>query len=248
MVRTLKALSYRWVKGYWLRRSNTQHNDGMPLAIYKDLCIDANDPATMAAFWGHALQLRVEHLPDGDARLVGERPQQTVWLNRVPEPTTVKQRTHLDVFTAEVADLVVVGGQVLDGASFDWTVLADPEGGELCAFVRDDRLGLYEISVDCVAHQTQSAWWADVLGATVRDDGRGFSWLEDVEGAPFEALVFCDVPEPKTVKNRIHLDFVVPDLDALVAAGATVLRPRDDEIGWTVMADPEGNEFCAFTP
>ena len=32
----------------------------------------------------------------------------------------------------------------------------------------------------------------------------------------------------------------------LLDAGATVLRARDDEIGWTVLADPEGNEFCAF--
>jgi hypothetical protein len=34
----------------------------------------------------------------------------------------------------------------------------------------------------------------------------------------------------------------------LVAAGATVLRRPDDDISWTVLADPQGNEFCAFTP
>jgi len=39
----------------------------------------------------------------------------------------------------------------------------------------------------------------------------------------------------------------VSDLDALIAAGARVLRPRNDDIGWHVLADPEGNEFCAFT-
>lgn len=37
-------------------------------------------------------------------------------------------------------------------------------------------------------------------------------------------------------------------LDDLVARGARVLRAQDDEIGWTVMADPEGNEFCVFRP
>ena len=208
--------------------------------------MDVNLPARMAAFWGSALQLRVEQLPDGDARLVGDRPQQTVWLNRVPEPKAVKQRTHLDVCTPSVADLVALGARVLDDSTFGWTVLADPEDGELCAFVRDNRVGLYEIGVDCVAHQTQSAWWADILGAQVCADDRGFSWLENIDGAPFDALVFCDVREPKTVKNRIHLDFTVPDLNALLAAGARVLRPKDDEIGWHVLADPEGNEFCAF--
>ena len=54
------------------------------------------------------------------------------------------------------------------------------------------------------------------------------------------------MPEPKTAKNRIHLDVTTPDLDALVAVGAVVLRPQDQEIGWTVLADPDGNEFCAF--
>ena len=60
--------------------------------------------------------------------------------------------------------------------------------------------------------------------------------------------MFGPVPEPKVVKNRIHLDVVAADLDALLAAGATVLRRRDDEIGWDVLADPEGNEFCRFEP
>ena len=66
-------------------------------------------------------------------------------------------------------------------------------------------------------------------------------------GAPFEVIVFGQVPEAKGAKNRIHLDLTTNDLDGLVAAGATVLRPQDDEIAWTVMADPDGNEFCAFT-
>ena len=62
---------------------------------------------------------------------------------------------------------------------------------------------------------------------------------------PWE-LVFGAVPEPKTVKNRIHWD-VWGDTSELLAAGATLLRARDDhEIGWDVLADPEGNEFCVF--
>ena len=53
---------------------------------------------------------------------------------------------------------------------------------------------------------------------------------------------------PKTVKNRVHWDVKLVDttIDGLVDSGATLLRPKDDEIGWWVMADPEGNEFCAF--
>ena len=61
---------------------------------------------------------------------------------------------------------------------------------------------------------------------------------------PFESMVFAPVPEPKTVKNRLHWD-VYGDVDDLVARGATPLweMPR-----WRVLADPEGNEFCVFAP
>ncbi|MGW5716232.1 VOC family protein [Amycolatopsis sp. NPDC003865] len=55
------------------------------------------------------------------------------------------------------------------------------------------------------------------------------------------------VPEPKTGKNRMHLD-VLGDKAELLALGATVVRERDDDIEWDVLADPEGNEFCVFTP
>ena len=61
--------------------------------------------------------------------------------------------------------------------------------------------------------------------------------------------MFVKVPEPKIAKNRIHLDLMAPDpeaeVDRLVKLGATWVADLD-EYGhtWTVMADPEGNEFC----
>jgi hypothetical protein len=50
------------------------------------------------------------------------------------------------------------------------------------------------------------------------------------------------------VKNRVHwdVDLTGPDPSALVDAGATILRVPDDDISWWIMADPEGNELCAF--
>jgi hypothetical protein len=65
---------------------------------------------------------------------------------------------------------------------------------------------------------------------------------------PILTMDFAPVPEPKTAKNRIHWDVMTSDVAALVAHGAEVLRRPDDEISWTVLADPEGNEFCAFAP
>ena len=63
-----------------------------------------------------------------------------------------------------------------------------------------------------------------------------------------DGTVSASVYEPKSAKNRVHIDVTTDDLDALVAHGATVLRPKGDAgLGWTVLADPQGNEFCAFT-
>jgi hypothetical protein len=171
-----------------------------------------------------------------------------VWVNVVPEPKTAKHRLHLDVHTGSVAELEAMGAIVLDGTSFPWTVMADVEGGEFCAFVRDEPppLRLYEIVVDTAAPAAIASWWGDVLGSPVVHDPRGYSYVHAVPGAPFEALAFVPVPEPKSAKNRIHVDVVTADLDLLVSAGATLVRPADGEIRWNVMSDPDGNEFCAF--
>lgn len=54
------------------------------------------------------------------------------------------------------------------------------------------------------------------------------------------------VPDEKVVKNRMHLD-VYGVADELLGLGATLVRGKDNEIDWDVLADPEGNEFCVFT-
>jgi hypothetical protein len=224
----------------------------MAIATWKDLCIDAVDATVLGRFWAGTLGLEFEALPDGDVRLSGPTPGHTIWINTVPEPVTVKQRVHLDVHAAAVDDVLGLGASPADVDSFRWKILHDPEGGELCVFVRDAgdaRLlagaRLYEIGVDVADWRRIGRWWAEALGATYGEDlEQGYAWIEDIEGAPFEGVVFCPVPEPKAVKNRIHWD-VVGEVDALVAAGATLVEHHP---GWTVLADPEGNEFCAFAP
>ena len=68
--------------------------------------------------------------------------------------------------------------------------------------------------------------------------------------SPDGSLVFFlqEVPEPKTVKNRMHVDVRLRDqahLDELLRLGATVASEHD---GHRVLADPEGNEFCTTNP
>jgi Glyoxalase-like domain len=221
--------------------------DADVIASWKDLCIDAVDPMVLGRFWADTLGRRLEAREDGMVLLTGPSPRHTVWMNRVPEPVTVKQRVHLDVHTASTDEVLARGATPLDLTSFSWDVLRDPEGGEVCSFVREQvpQERLYEIVVDAHDTRAQASWWAEVLGGRLEAAGDGES-VEAIPGAPFAYLVFEPVPEPKSVKNRIHWDVDVTDLDALVAHGATVLRPRDGEISWTVLADPEGNEFCAF--
>jgi len=220
-----------------------------PLAAFKALCLDAVDVAAMAAFWSEVLGLTPEVRPGLPSPLTGPTPRHTLWVNPVPEPVSTKQRVHLDVHAASVEDVLDLGASPYDLESFPWKVLRDPEGGEMCVFERETvpDYRLYELGVDSAEPEVVATWWAGVLGGELgHEEGVPWWWVEKVPGMPFESLVFAPVPEPKIVKNRIHWDVDTTDLTALVAAGATVLRERDDEIGWTVLADPEGNEFCAF--
>src|SRR3954465_7258316 len=109
----------------------------MAIATYKDLGIDANDAKTLAAFWGEVLDLKIQTQASGDAYLSGATSEHRVWLNTVAEPKSVKNRMHLDVNAASVAEIERLGATVLDADTHRWTVMADPEGGEFCIFVRE---------------------------------------------------------------------------------------------------------------
>ena len=221
----------------------------MPLVTYQALCIDANDVSAVKDFWARALGYEIVEHDDGDAHLVGTDPGEEVWLNTVPEPRTVKQRVHLDV-RAESMEPFAGFERITKEGEFPWTTLADPEGGEFCVFTYDEPPAkkLKDVVVDSADHLAISRWWGDVIGGELTHADDGYSHLDDIPGSPLESIDFVPVPEPKTVKNRIHWDVrLLPGvtLDDLVVAGAKVLTPAGEK-PWTVMADPEGNEFCVF--
>jgi hypothetical protein len=222
----------------------------MAVARFKDLCLDAVDPAGLGAFWAAVLGRAWEAQDDGDGLLTGPTPQHTIWVNRVPEAKTVKHRVHLDIYARDLAGLEALGATVVEPrhGTRTWTVMADPEGGEFCAFPRAEVPAerLHGLGVDCADPEAQARWWARVYGVDVTEHDGWFT-LEDVPGMPILTMDFAPVPESKAVKNRIHWDVTVPGIAPLVEAGAVVLREPGDDIGWHVLADPEGNEFCAFT-
>jgi len=88
-----------------------------------------------------------------------------------------------------------------------------------------------------------------VVGGKIEYDDDGDATVQ-VEGWP--RLDFLRVPEPKTVKNRVHLDLATVDFDAAVAAteAAGAVRALDvfDGDAFAVFRDPEGNEFCLLRP
>ncbi|MFY9915730.1 MAG: VOC family protein [Nocardioidaceae bacterium] len=224
----------------------------MPFARMMKICVDALDPISLGGFWAAALDLQL--LPDdrGEAGLVDPSDTDRLWFNRVPQAKTVKHRVHLDIYARSLAELEDLGAAVLlpEGDDRRWTVMTDPEGGEFCAFVRDelpDRR-LHGLVVDCVDAPAQARWWYDVLGGRFIDEG-DWGTVTDLPELPAMTFDFVPVPEPKATTNRVHWDLAVDSIDPLLDRGATVLRRRgEDDLNWDILADPEGNEFCAFTP
>ncbi|MCC6176778.1 MAG: VOC family protein [Chloroflexi bacterium] len=127
---------------------------------------------------------------------------------------------------------------------------------------------LRSVVVDCARPMPLARFWAAVLGYSIRPHSdadlqrlrkRGIDDPEDdpsvVIDPPGEGpnVWFERVPEPKAVKNRVHLDVNLEsadEIDRLVQVGARVLRPLGavPREPWPVLADPEGNEFCVFPP
>lgn len=107
-----------------------------------------------------------------------------------------------------------------------------------------------EVVIDCRDFSALGHWWADALGWDIIDESDEEIELRDPNGSG-PTLYFGNVPESKTVKNRLHLDFVPDDQDAevarLIAMGARRVDIGQGEASWVVLADPEGNEFCVLS-
>jgi len=110
--------------------------------------------------------------------------------------------------------------------------------------------------IDAHDPYAQTLWWAQVLDDFRLDDEMS---PEDEEcglvGPDDRYLLFLRVPEPKTVKNRMHLCLRPTDrsrdaeVERLLGLGATMVDDlRKPDRGWAVLADPEGNEFCVLMP
>jgi predicted enzyme related to lactoylglutathione lyase len=105
------------------------------------------------------------------------------------------------------------------------------------------------ITIDCRDPRSLLSFWQQLVGGSLMADSPDdYLMLEDV---PIIGLIgFQQVPETKQIKNRVHLDLEVPDIEDAIASstqiGATRLGIVHEEPAnfFQVMSDPEGNEFC----
>jgi predicted enzyme related to lactoylglutathione lyase len=111
-------------------------------------------------------------------------------------------------------------------------------------------LRVSEVVMDCADHGAVVDFWAAAFGYERREVNEQYVALVPSSREPGRPpILFQKVPEPKVVKNRVHLDLRGESMSGEVARlgslGATFIAERSlGATRWTVMADPEGNEFC----
>ncbi|MGH3211031.1 MAG: VOC family protein [Trebonia sp.] len=236
------------------------------------IVVDANDPGRLALFWAAALGWEVadEEPEEVDVWPAGFSYPDPVALPLVfvpvPEPKTTRNRVHLDLATtspghqrSEVRRLLELGATHADIGQGDvpWTVLADPEGNEFCVLeprpVYAGTGSVAAVVVECADPAALAGFWELAAGFTRVQSADGFESLRS-PAAVGPYLELLRVPGAKTVKNRLHLDVRAPAgedqakaVAALRAAGAEAVDVGQGDVAWTVLTDPDGNEFCVLT-
>lgn len=116
-------------------------------------------------------------------------------------------------------------------------------------------LAMHHVVIDCHSPSSLVKFWAEALDYEFEDWGNTNGAVAFNPADRQLRLLFLPVPESKTVKNRLHIDMETEDntMDAEVSRlrglGASMIEQREMVMEtwtsvWTVMSDPEGNEFC----
>jgi predicted enzyme related to lactoylglutathione lyase len=232
----------------------------------------ARDDSALGGFWAAALGWGISSEEPGVTNL---EPEGFVYpdplavcidLVASAEPKTVKNRVHLDLASTSAAHQAELVARLTDlGATpadvgqgeVPWTVLADPEGNEFCVLeprpVYRDTGPVAAVVVDCADPRAMARFWGEAMDWTVHEVADDAATMRSAKGVgPY--LEFIRRPDVKSGWNRVHLDIrPYPGDDAAAEAarlqtlGATVID-LGDSVPWTVLADPEGNEFCLLAP
>ncbi|MFI5492538.1 VOC family protein [Actinoplanes sp. NPDC051859] len=231
----------------------------------------AHDESALGSFWAAALGWNLSSEGPGVTNLepagfsYPDPVAVCIDLIASPEPKAGKNRVHVDLATTSaaqqaetVARLRELGATLADVGQGDvpWTVMADPEGNEFC--VLDSLLPetgpIATVVVDCRDPRAMAQFWGAAMDWTLHKVTDHHAVLRSAQGVgPY--LQFLRTPDMKTGWNRVHLDVrpypgddLTVEATRLRALGATPIDLDPVEVAWTVMADPEGNEFCLLAP
>jgi predicted enzyme related to lactoylglutathione lyase len=232
------------------------------------LCFDANDPLRLARFWAEFLCWELVDDPrDGPALLPSDDTGFRFRFLPTGEPKSRPNQIHFDLTSTSldaqqdtVARALDLGARHIDVGQLPeegHVVLADPEGNEFCVlepgntFLAD--CGFIG-ALSCDGSQEVGYFWSAALGWPLVWDQDQETAIRSPHGGP--KVTWGGPPvAPKTGRNRLHFDLAPPadgDLDAevdrLVSLGARRVDIGQGEVGWVVMADPDGNEFCVLAP
>ena len=231
---------------------------------------DCREPIGLGRWWAETLGWRVtkETPQEVTVEAAGEDRPFSCIFGPVPEPKVGKNRLHLDLASASLAEQAATVERLLGRGArridigqkhVPWVVLADPEGNEFCVLSPRERymgVGLLAaIVVDAADPPALADFWAAAAGWPIGNRGDYGVSLHRPEGQPPD-IDFVRVADAKTVKNRVHLD-VAPRLEdnhdaevnRLIGLGARrVDVGQGPEVTWVVLADPESNEFCVLRP
>jgi Glyoxalase-like domain len=237
------------------------------------IAMNARDDAAVGRFWAQALGWTMSSEGPGVTNLepagftYPDPAAICIDVIAVPDPKTVKNRVHVDLATtstAQQAELIArlrdLGATPADVGQGDvpWTVLADPEGNEFCVLeprpIYRDTGPMAAVVVDCVDPRAMAQFWGEAMDWTVNTVTDDYASLRSAQGVgPY--LEFIRSSDVKTVKNRVHLDLraypgddQATEVARLLTLGATPADVGQGDVPWTVLADPEGNEFCLLTP
>jgi Glyoxalase-like domain len=237
------------------------------------IAMNARDDPAVGRFWAQALGWTMSSEGPGVTNLepagftYPDPAAICIDVIAVPDPKTVKNRVHVDLATtstAQQAELIAglrdLGATPADVGQGDvpWTVLADPEGNEFCVLeprpIYRDTGPMAAVVVDCVDPRAMAQFWGEAMDWTVYTVTDDYASLRSAQGVgPY--LEFIRSSDVKTVKNRVHLDLraypgddQATEVARLLTLGATPADVGQGDVPWTVLADPEGNEFCLLTP
>ena len=237
------------------------------------IAMNAQNDAALGRFWAQALGWQTSSEGPGVTNLEPEGfsyPDPIalcVDVLRVPEPKTVRNRVRVDLTTTStthLAELVTrlknLGATPAEQGREDapWAALADPEGNEFRVLeprvLYQDTGPMAAVVLDCADPRAMAHFWSEATDWTVHEVTEDHALLRSAAKiGPY--LEFVRSVEVKTVKNRTHLDLrpypgddQAAEADRLRALGATDVDLGQGAVPWTVLADPEGNEFCVLTP